>query len=64
VPVCVEGIERDSVHEAVVKLGCQLGQGWYFGKPMSAEKARELLAARGRDESDSNSIPRRNAASN
>jgi EAL domain-containing protein (putative c-di-GMP-specific phosphodiesterase class I) len=47
-----------------VKLGCQLGQGWYFGKPMSAEKARELLAARGRDESDSNSIPRRNAASN
>ena len=63
VPVCVEGIERDSVHEAVVMLGCQLGQGWYFGKPMSAEKARELLASRSRG-SDSDSTPRRNAASN
>jgi EAL domain-containing protein (putative c-di-GMP-specific phosphodiesterase class I) len=25
-------------------LGCEVGQGWYFGKPMPAEKARELLA--------------------
>ena len=46
VPVCVEGIESDSVHEAVVMLGCGYGQGWYFGKPMSAEKARDLLTSR------------------
>jgi EAL domain-containing protein (putative c-di-GMP-specific phosphodiesterase class I) len=63
VPVCVEGIERDSVHEAVVMLGCELGQGWYFGKPMSAEKARELLASRSRG-NDSVSTSRRNVASN
>jgi diguanylate cyclase (GGDEF)-like protein len=44
VPVCVEGIESESVHQAVVMLGCEVGQGWYFGKPMPAEKARELLA--------------------
>jgi diguanylate cyclase (GGDEF)-like protein len=60
VPVCVEGIERESVHEAVVMLGCAYGQGWYFGKPMSADKARDLLAARGRD--DLPSLPK--AASN
>ena len=29
---------------AVIRLGCQIGQGWYFGKPMPADQARELLA--------------------
>jgi EAL domain-containing protein (putative c-di-GMP-specific phosphodiesterase class I) len=33
-----------------VRLGCQIGQGWYFGKPMPAEDARELLKARSRPE--------------
>lgn len=50
VPVCVEGIESEDVHKAVVRLGCAIGQGWYFGKPMTAEQARELLAARKRRE--------------
>jgi EAL domain-containing protein (putative c-di-GMP-specific phosphodiesterase class I) len=31
-----------------VRLGCEIGQGWYFGKPMPACDARELLDARGR----------------
>jgi diguanylate cyclase (GGDEF)-like protein len=48
VPVCVEGIENEGAYEAVVTLGCAIGQGWYFGKPMPAEQARELLAARDR----------------
>jgi EAL domain-containing protein (putative c-di-GMP-specific phosphodiesterase class I) len=48
VPVCVEGIESEAAYEAVLRLGCQIGQGWYFGKPMRAEQARELLAARHR----------------
>ena len=56
VPVCVEGIESDSVHEAVVMLGCDFGQGWYFGKPMSAEKARDLLAARTAGAGESSSL--------
>ncbi len=43
VPVCVEGIENEAAYEAVVALGCAIGQGWYFGKPMRAEQARELL---------------------
>jgi diguanylate cyclase (GGDEF)-like protein len=49
VPVCVEGIENEEAYKAVVRLGCGIGQGWYFGKPMTAEDARELLAARDRD---------------
>jgi diguanylate cyclase (GGDEF)-like protein len=50
VPVCVEGIENEATYDAVLKLGCEIGQGWYFGKPMPAEQARELLAAPAREE--------------
>jgi len=46
VPVCVEGIENEAAYDAVVMLGCEVGQGWYFGKPMPAEEAGQLLAAR------------------
>ena len=44
VPVCVEGIENEEAYKSVVRLGCQIGQGWYFGKPMPAEQARDLLS--------------------
>jgi len=44
VPVCVEGIENEATYETVVRLGCEIGQGWYFGKPMPADQARDLLA--------------------
>ena len=50
VPVCVEGIESEPVYEAVVTLGCAIGQGWYFGKPMTAEAARQLIEGRSRDD--------------
>jgi diguanylate cyclase (GGDEF)-like protein len=46
VPVCVEGIESEAAYDAVVMLGCQVGQGWYFGKAMPAEQATELLTLR------------------
>jgi diguanylate cyclase (GGDEF)-like protein len=50
VPVCVEGIENEESYKTVVRLGCKIGQGWYFGKPMPAEQARDLLLTRdGRD---------------
>ena len=48
VPVCVEGIEGELSHSLVLQLGCQVGQGWYFGKPMPAEYAARLLAERDR----------------
>jgi diguanylate cyclase (GGDEF)-like protein len=46
VPVCVEGIENEESYRTVVQLGCEIGQGWYFGKAMPAEAAREMLNAR------------------
>ena len=49
VPVCVEGIETRAALDAVVTLGCGIGQGWYFGKPMTGDQARELLASRQRN---------------
>jgi EAL domain-containing protein (putative c-di-GMP-specific phosphodiesterase class I) len=44
VPVYVEGIETEAAHAAVLGLGCAVGQGWFFGKPMTGEQAAQLLA--------------------
>ncbi|HEY0627953.1 MAG TPA: GGDEF domain-containing phosphodiesterase, partial [Sphingomicrobium sp.] len=46
VPVTVEGIEDAATHAAVAGFGCAFGQGWYFGKPMSADQAAALLRSR------------------
>ena len=43
VPVCIEGIEDEMARAAVLRLGCEVAQGWYFGKPMPAEQAAELV---------------------
>ena len=59
VPVCVEGIENEESYKTVVRLGCEIGQGWYFGKPMPAEQARDLVSDRVRAAEP----PLRNAAS-
>ncbi|WP_051504308.1 putative bifunctional diguanylate cyclase/phosphodiesterase [Sphingomonas jaspsi] len=46
VPVIVEGIADARTHAALAGYGCAIGQGWYFGKPMTAEQATELLRTR------------------
>jgi EAL domain-containing protein (putative c-di-GMP-specific phosphodiesterase class I) len=46
VPVTVEGIEDAATHAAVAGLGCAVGQGWYFGKPMNADQAAAMLRSR------------------
>jgi diguanylate cyclase (GGDEF)-like protein len=43
VPVTVEGIEDAATHAAVAGFGCAVGQGWYFGKPMTGDQAAALL---------------------
>ncbi|WP_308515965.1 bifunctional diguanylate cyclase/phosphodiesterase [Sphingomonas flavescens] len=58
VPVCVEGIENEESYRTVVQLGCEIGQGWYFGKAMPAEAAREMLNARERN----NEVPFRSVS--
>jgi diguanylate cyclase (GGDEF)-like protein len=62
VPVCVEGIESEDSFKAVVRLGRAIGQGWYFGKPMRAEQARELLNARVRGEEPTEAAPAASSA--
>lgn len=44
VPILVEGIESEAAHAAVLAIGCSSGQGWYFGKPMEAEQAAQLIS--------------------
>jgi Amt family ammonium transporter len=44
VDVLAEGIERQEELDAVVRLGCHKGQGYLFGKPVSAPEAEAALA--------------------
>jgi diguanylate cyclase (GGDEF)-like protein len=44
--VTVEGIEDAATHATVAGFGCAIGQGWYFGKPMTSDQAAALLRSR------------------
>jgi diguanylate cyclase (GGDEF)-like protein len=53
VPVTVEGVESAAIELRVRGLGCELGQGWFFGQAAPAAQIRQLLAEHGfRDFSD------------
>ena len=54
VPVCIEGIEDEETHATVARLGCDIGQGWYFGKPLTADQAAQMLAGEKRAEASAN----------
>jgi EAL domain-containing protein (putative c-di-GMP-specific phosphodiesterase class I) len=41
--VVAEGAETDSDAVELFQLGCEYVQGFAFGEPMSAERARALL---------------------
>jgi EAL domain-containing protein (putative c-di-GMP-specific phosphodiesterase class I) len=41
-----EGIEDQRCAELLQKLGCEEGQGFYFGKPMPVGQIEELLGTR------------------
>ncbi|MEP6850788.1 MAG: EAL domain-containing protein [Acidobacteriota bacterium] len=43
--VVAEGIETRSQLDALRSLGCTLGQGFYFSRPVNAEAAEHLLAS-------------------
>ena len=63
VPVTVEGIEDAATCETVLAMGCKVGQGWYFGKPMVAEQADDF--ARTMVQANAGSLPRqRTSATN
>jgi EAL domain-containing protein (putative c-di-GMP-specific phosphodiesterase class I) len=35
--VVAEGVESAEVKDELHKLGCSLGQGWYFGRPSTLQ---------------------------
>jgi diguanylate cyclase (GGDEF)-like protein len=35
--VVAEGVEDDETRRLLLELGCEVGQGWYFARPMPAE---------------------------
>ena len=39
-----EGIETREQAETMLWLGCELGQGWYFGRPLPAEELPSVVA--------------------
>ncbi len=41
--VVAEGIEEIHQVKSLREIGCHAGQGYYFGKPMNAQNARELF---------------------
>jgi EAL domain-containing protein (putative c-di-GMP-specific phosphodiesterase class I) len=41
--VVAEGIEHEEQHDALLALGCELGQGYLFAAPLPLERLRELL---------------------
>ena len=43
-PVVAEGVETEEQLVALRRMGCELGQGYYFSKPLSAAAAGELIA--------------------
>jgi EAL domain-containing protein (putative c-di-GMP-specific phosphodiesterase class I) len=43
VPVTVEGVESAVIELRVRTLGCELGQGWFYGEAASAAHTRQLL---------------------
>jgi PAS domain S-box-containing protein len=41
-----EGVETEEQAEMLLLLGCEMGQGWLFGKPVPAEQLSEVTTTR------------------
>ena len=44
VPITLEGVESAAIELRVRTLGCELGQGWFYGQAATAARTRQLLA--------------------
>lgn len=47
--VVAEGIETSQQRDALVAMGIERGQGWLFGRPMTADDAAQLVTAQWAD---------------
>ncbi len=52
VKVIAEGIESEEVAHVLHASGCQMGQGYFFGRPMPADHATELLRSKETERQD------------
>jgi EAL domain-containing protein (putative c-di-GMP-specific phosphodiesterase class I) len=52
-----EGVETKVQAEMLLRLGCQLGQGWLYGKPSIADTIPSVVAAKPRGVSSCSSRP-------
>src|SRR3546814_2040648 len=46
-PITAEGVEDEATAIELTRLGCAKGQGWFYGRAMSAADAADMLAERG-----------------
>src|SRR3546814_596907 len=46
-PITAEGVEDEATAIELTRLGCAKGQGWFYGRAMSAADAAAMLADRG-----------------
>ena len=44
--VVAEGVETEAQRNTLLRLGCQIGQGWLFGRPMDAQAMAAWLRSR------------------
>lgn len=51
--VIAEGIENEQQRDLLLSMGCQYGQGYWFGKPMTADEATEMLTQQHLSKADS-----------
>jgi len=40
-----EGVETEEQAEMLLRIGCQMGQGWLYGRPLTADRIPEMVAA-------------------
>ncbi len=44
--ITAEGVEDKDTESELRTIGCNKGQGWYYGRPLTAGQAREVLSER------------------
>jgi diguanylate cyclase (GGDEF)-like protein/PAS domain S-box-containing protein len=44
--IVAEGVENEAVRDALIAMGCRIGQGFHYSMPLEAEDFRWLLARR------------------
>jgi EAL domain-containing protein (putative c-di-GMP-specific phosphodiesterase class I) len=45
IEIIAEGVETEGQAKFLISAGCEIGQGYYFSRPVNAERATELLRA-------------------